>query len=522
MKLTINLSDKCYVLTHETNGSKEVLTLGNYPQPRKLEALPLNEINGYFATMDKSVQDSLFTLYCQAVDIITSEFYTFEIQGKIATVFANIMNHYYNLDCVANYVETLNIEYPSTVLEDYNEADSRKPRERTYIKSEYFGLACVALVCHGMAPLWTLLGGSLLSSDRDDVLARDSTILSTLCKTDFIKDEKWVGRLYTMIVYLVENLDDKLKLAVKVDGSGSDGLPPFLLATILINKLSTCSIVSAENKNIIVAAHNSVDSEIKKYAASRGRILERSEKRMSDDEDNKLGFFEAYTTRSKVSDDIYIVNQLYCENYRQLKSVLDDSIPYNLVKMCLTSLQRNGNKCINPIHTTLCQWCLAHATQIDKETNARRRILMIRALECIERDGILGAMAVTQAALITWGFESIAKYISASPKIKQDEDLLISNTPNLIEISSSSEIKDMLKVTHPYMRPQGIKSAAALNMATESINEFVLSLLQLEKFDWYVECSDDVARALKTKQGLIETDIYIKHQLAHLVAFIAR
>lgn len=537
MKLSVNLNDKFYVLTHESDGDVKVLNLGPFPIKRNVGTAKVNaakakpskaklndpsallvEINGYFAQMSKERQDELFNLYSSAVDVITSEMITYEILGRLKSLFAVIMDNYYDLDAVGEYVHGLNIEYPDTVLDEYVSDNNRKIRACTYIKSEYFGLACIALICHGMAPLWTLLGSLLPSSDRDNVSARDSTVLSTLTKTKFINDVDWVGRLYDMLIHLVENFEEKQKLSIKVGGSGSEGIPPFILASVLIHKLPTCSIAKSHGKNLVVVVYHSVKQEIGRYSSSRERVLERSDKRISDEED-KIGYLEAYSTRQKVSDDIYIVNEIYLTNLRQVTTDLDDSIPYSLVKTCLASLQKSHLTSINKTQVVLCQWVLPRSVRVDPNSTdgKRAQLIMPLALEFINREGIICAMAVTQAALITWGFKSLAKYISAVPYSKSREELLTICGPLALEISP--ELKERLKVTHPYLRPQGARMAPAVNMAETSINEYILLL---ENLDWKLECTAEVANALDCELGYFEVDQYIKHDLANLIEFIAK
>lgn len=534
MKLSVNLSSKRYVLEHELNGVRECIKLGAYPiqknlkMPNKKNSIDpneyLKEINAYFAQMCPSRQDELFDLYYSAMGIMDSQMVDYEVIGKVTSLFATIMDTYFGLGDsqttgeVPAFIESLNIEYPTTVLADYNSDNNRKARATTYIQSEYFGLACVALVCHGMAPLWTWLGASLNSADRGDICARDSTILSTLEKTKFIKHE-WVLRLYEMIVYQVEALEDSKTLIAKVGGAGSDGIPPFLLATILINKLSTCIIAKAVDKNLIVAAHTAVGNELKRYSDNLAKICERSDSRMSDEE-GKVGFLEAYATRQKVSDDIYIVNSLYLKNYRQVKNALDSDISNSLVKQCLESLEKHAGFTIGAHQVTLCQIVLARSVRVDPNTGTRRRLIMPRALPHVNREAILSAMAVTQAALISWKFPMIAKYISAIPSLKSEEEIISDIPPAIYDINA--ETKASLNKTHPYLRPQGSKTQPALNMASINIDSYVTSILKPEMYNWKISCEPNVAKALEVPNGPFEIDAFIKTELGKLISFIAR
>lgn len=521
MQLSVNLKTKNYTLKH----NNQELVLGLYPQQRNVssgesdsEAVDpnsqLGEINGYFKSLSDGEQDALFDAYYSAVGIITSERIDIEVITRVTAVFTSMINTHFDLEDVATYMHTWDISYPSSVHATYESDSTRKPRETTYIKSEYFDLACIALVCHGMAPLWTLLGQSLSGIDRNDILSRDSTILRTLSGTRFISSHQ-INRLYEFIVYLVENLDDKLKLSVKVDGSGTEGIPPFLLATILINKLSSCNITAFDNKNLIVTVHTSVSSELKKYSNQRSNVRERSDTRMSDEED-KIGFLESYSTRQKVSDDIYIVNDIYLSNYRQVKNDLDPDIPNELVKVCMDSLDKHYPRIIDKHQVTLVQWCLARSIHIDEDGN-RRRLIMPRAVDHIGREGIIAALAVTQAALIYWKFPKIARYISSVGREQDDDTLLLGTVDNPIAVTA--DIKELLARTHPYMRPQGSKSAHAQNMALISVDAYCL---MLENRDWYLECTDALADLLDLDPGIFDTDIHIKHDLAKLIAYVAR
>lgn len=519
MKLHVS-NDKKYILTH----GAQTLELGPYPQTRsttddsgKSKAtdpnVVLRELNAFFEQLSDVDKETLFDNYYSYVALTANDHVGVESIRRIQTLTRDMMDVFFNLDRVAEFMETQSIQYPSSVHESYDSDSNRKPRETTYIRSDYFGLACIALVCHAMAPVWTLLGISLSRSAQNDIQARDSTILRTLRSTRFITDSR-VNRLYDMVCYLVDNMDEKLKLAIKVDGAGTDCIPQFLLATIMINKLSICSISRAVEKNLIVTVHTSVGTELKKYSNQRSNIRERSDSRMGDDED-KIGFLEAYSTRQKVSDDIFIVNDEYLRDYRNVKTDLDPDIPNELVKICLRSFEKHPPMAIGVVQRTLVQWVLTRAIHIDEDGN-RRRLIMPRAIGEIDREAIIPAMAITQAALIYWKYPKIARYISSRAVEKSADDLLELSTP-LVDIPA--DLRELLNRTHPYERPQGSKSASAENMGVISINAFVRLL---DDVDWTLECSEELADEVDTDPGIFEVDEYIKHDLARLIAFIAR
>lgn len=171
---------------------------------------------------------------------------------------------------------------------------------------------------------------------------------------------------------------------------------------------------SDSNTSLVTAMYTKVKQDAQHLADKLGtKVLVRNDNRMGDDDD-KIGYFESFSARQRVANDIIIGNQVYLYRHQKVRADLDPDIPKALVATCLDSFIKMGrdvpilggdNRL--PLHQTLVQWVMSP-------------VLMPRAIPNINRKAMLRAMAITQAALFTWGFKELAFLLST--RVREDDD----------------------------------------------------------------------------------------------------
>lgn len=329
--------------------------------------------------------------------------------------------------------------------------------------------------------------------------------LRTLQLTNFIVDEP-MDRLKKYVDMAYEHQPERNhELSSVVAGISSTEIPNYIFGSVIANRLITTPVDDRGSKTTLISSvFMRVRQDTQQLAQKfKQRVIGRSETRMGDSEDDKIGYLESYSVRQDVSDDIYLVNQVYLMDYRKARRHLDDSIPSALVKACIESLERHPPRPIRKEQSTLVQWVLSN-------------IVMPRAIPHINREAMLNAMGLTQAALLHWGFPEIASVISMHP-LKLEDDMINSNLIQFLPIEK--DMKEQLANVYPYSRPQRDKSPVNLIAGYLAIESYATLF---DNSRWEIRADEEIARKLHVNIGEVRPHIKLKNFLAELLVMLHR
>ena len=370
----------------------------------------LFDINGYWASKPEEWQDDAFECYGRILKVIDSTRDGSSLSPALVPLVAELMDVYHDLDDVADYMEDVKLVYPPSVPEYFDSAQGRHHRVLTYTKKEYYGLACLTVALRAMLPVWTGYRAALPKDMERSRVYIELEILRTL-KDSRMSEHDFMQRLAEYVGGVYASIDHSSELSSIVTGIGSSDIPNYLFASAICNKLTTTMLnaPSDSNTSLVTAMYTKVKQDAQHLADKLGtKVLVRNDNRMGDDDD-KIGYFESFSARQRVANDIIIGNQVYLYRHQKVRADLDPDIPKALVATCLDSFIKMGrdvpilggdNRL--PLHQTLVQWVMSP-------------VLMPRAIPNINRKAMLRAMAITQAALFTWGFNCLL-YTSPSPR----------------------------------------------------------------------------------------------------------
>lgn len=494
------------------------LNWGDLKTPNNWKGKPNDlfvEINAYWKTMSSAQQDGLFEAYQRARDAIThhdgdSAQMCVALQDRIPA----IVDKYHPFDEVAASVREMHIEYPNNVDEDYDSNSDRKRREMTYIRSEYFDLVVLTTILRSVLPVWNMFRAvaSAMSQGKDGGISPvyiDIDTLRTLKYSNFINCPA-MNRLETYVRVVAENLrsnsDFNPELTSTVAGPGSAVIPHYLLASAIANKLITAPVNEArDNVNLITSLHIKIKQDCDHLKDKfPEKVSERTDRRMGGEEDDKIGYLEGYGSRQRVSDLVYVTNEVFMEDYRSLRMHIDPDIPASVVKRLLESHQKVQLH-ISDVQLYLLKWVYSLAGQPG-------------AIDDVSRLATLSGFAATQAALLHWGFPDLAVWMSCNA-VEQDET---SDTPmqripaDLLEKFNGIYGYSRTIYSRAARGPQRSQQVSAGAMAIDELCNLIAN------YRWEIVATDDALQLLKTQKGTYQIPTNIKSQLAEVLMIIDR
>ncbi len=485
------------------------------------------ELNGYWATLSRKDGDTLFKLYDNALETLleTTQDETVLMQ-RLQTILKEIVDVYHNLDDVLEYVGTLKVTYPDTVAATFDSNENRKSRRGTYLREEYDALIACTIIIRAVMPIW-IQYRQLYSADSAHNVYIDLALLDTLNRTRFIKTPP-MTRLMEYVLSIYERSESNNMLGSIVAGIGSEEIPSYLLASVLCRRLAFRPIETTSDRGTLISSlYSHTTSDIGNLGDAFQALRERKESRMSDaGEEDKTGYLESFSVRQVVPDNVHHEAGVFCLNYRALSNCLDIDIPHSLVRDCLDSLQKFPIVPILPIHVYFVQYVLYRSHNRDQTVREtlypdaevpRRRIIQPGSIPHLNRDEMLCAMAVSQAALIHWGMRELAVYLSSTPCPVDDNNVLGVPT-HFLPIEPA--IREQVMRIWPNFRPAGDKSAKNAYTPYTTVNELIKE--HLGKREWNLNCSKTVANHLRMNVGVFRPDQRLKNLLLELLIKVSK
>ena len=470
----------------------------------------LVDLNGYWASKPEEWQADAFACYEKILTLIDSTRDGASLSPALVPLVAELMDVYHDLDDMVTYMEGVNINYPPSVPEYFDSAQGRHHRVLTYTKREYFGLACLTVALRAMLPVWTGYRAALPKDMERSRVYIELEILRTLrdsriCEHDFMQ------RLMDYVEGVYNSIDHSSELSSVVAGIGSTEIPNYLFASAICNKLTTTMLNAPADSStsLVTAMYTKVKQDAQHLADKLGtKVMVRNDNRMGE-EDDKIGYFESFSARQRVANDVIIGNQVYFYKYQKVRKDLDAEIPSKLVSTCLSSFNQMGNNVPIlggdnrlPIHQTLVQWVMSI-------------VAMHRAIPNINRVAMLRAMAVTQAALFTWGFKDLAFLLST--RLREDDEF---QPVEILQFTGKG--KQALDQHYRFTRPMDTSSGKTKNArpvtggyaSVESYVDLLVSV-PLE-----IVATDELKEAMEYDSNIPVVAPNVRYQLAELLILI--
>ena len=323
---------KLGTLVIEHNGAELRWKAANYPQP-KFSDLPglFRDLNGYWESLPLDRQQNLFDTYSEMNAALNEIFNTNRLIVKLQTLCVQLYR-LMPMDEVYFWLrERSGVVFPTSLCDNYEE--NHKP-DRTYLRSEYTGLAMLAISLRAMVPVWLEFLQKISANDeRKDILA-----CSLIARTS-IYSSKEMLKLRTLIKALAS--DKQIPMSALIGGIGSENLSEWTFAKAVVRRVSIGELSRTDyNVNIVSNVHKYVTSSIEQLERQFGGRINNKYGQSDKDgnsEDNSSNV-EALKPKQEVTPGDTEFFSVYASNLLRVAKQADPTLPPELVEICYNNL----------------------------------------------------------------------------------------------------------------------------------------------------------------------------------------
>ena len=506
--MKIIVDDQTSLVSMSHNGA--TIDWYDFNRPNNWEHNPnelFTEINGFWASLPNETQDELWAIYLDVYDLFKVKMDVRILIEKLQPKFVFLLDELHSVESLGDYLQTVTIKYPDNVDEVFDSDLERKSRELTYTKSEYFDLVVATVALRAIMPIWESLLIELNPTGSRANFYASVDLLRTLIDTEF-QDCPALKRLevYVEAAYLnINKKPNKLsQLSVSVAGPGTDDLIYYLYSVVVCTRLMTTPINNKKPQvNLISAVYMRVKQDIRRLPdVFNERVAERRDDRMGLDGSDKIGYFESYSTRQRVSDEVPITNGEYLLKLKQFSARYNKDIPYSLVKECVNYFIELDFDVLNKdvfLTQIIVAPTIMHASIPDIDN----------------RRAMMNAMGLATAAMIHYGLHDVAKILVMRPIENEECEEVF--TPML---PVSPQLIEKLDIYYPYRRPSSnssSKNPKRVNMGILSIDEYCTFFVTNR---WKIEANKTLLDLLQCEAGEWQIPRHIKTKLAEAYVII--
>ncbi len=343
-------------------------------------------INRYWEQLDDIVLDRIFGLF-QDIRFTMDEI--FEPKSLIDTLSPKISNllDIHHLDDLEHWIVwKSDIIISNDKFEDSYVVNDMKPgtRDKTYTRPDYIKLVALTLQLRLMIPIW----GEFIYRTRSEIGThfKEDFALKLLATSNTMESEA----MYKLTTYVQANLKDDVPLSVFIlNGISSEDYVSWMLGLVIIRRLCLGDITGSNPiTNLVTLVFNYVSQKVNGAQNTqfgqmvKPKIFESS----SSSDDHNTSRTEGYKIKQEISIGDISVIEYYCNNPSKMKWQLQDSIPDELLDVCLDNAYRLSNCELTRPQIIITQWVMS-------------KIVSPRGIDHLTKKAVLNCFAVTQAWL---------------------------------------------------------------------------------------------------------------------------
>jgi len=316
------------------------------------------------------------------------------------------------------------------------ESDGLGTRAQTYIQQDYYELAALTLPIKaiiGLLGQYAIRKGGCIAPIHKEYVLYSSFAKHVITKYIAVsKLRAWIDILVNINI----QTSDMASITVIEKQIPSSELPTYILAVVLIQKLSIAAIVTdTRERNVITRIYNYIINKLKTKGGPSTKIRDKTPKADVDSSSgDKESVIEAYRVVADVTMGAEVELSWYAGDINML--IRDIGRPVN---MALLSEVLAVNQCFRTIPIS--------KEQVTIVGYMFKRILDPRALDYIDINGIINLISVGFTVLWGSGHRELAMLLIAKPLMADSNDVIINITPN---IRLLPEYKLRLAELYPY------------------------------------------------------------------------
>lgn len=474
--------------------------------------LPLERIfeliNGYWKTLPKDRQETIFDCYLEARNAL-NEIADQNMMHQRLTQIVKRLYAQMPFEEIQYWARTHgNIKVPPSIKDDYAQLEISERNQhamdyqsRTYLRNDYLDLVNLAIALRPMIPIWA----EYARADQPGMggTFREYHAMSLL-RSSHLLNAQPVHRLREYIE--TTSPDMKTLLSAALGGLGSSELPDWVMALAIMRKLVVIELSSYEDSsNIISVIYHHVRNTIKtvdrRFAS---RIRDKSKPSGEDDDENK-SILETYKIKQEISDGDLMVLSIYTEEPMRMAQRICPEIDVSKVKACAENIKRCLNHHPTRGQLVILRWVMS-------------QVVPPRSIDNINKTSIFTSIAASQAVLWEWGFYDLALLMTTT-ETRDKSGLLIGGIESRSRIPK--EYVEQFLELYPHYQEKGSKDRdRQTNVACKAIDNIAKDFV---KCDWHVHAPVALCELGSTidEMGLMNAPADIKTQLSALVLKLA-
>jgi hypothetical protein len=457
------------------------------------------EINTFLKTLPEERQNRIWNAYVTVRELFDANYESIALGSRLRQCIAEIYEAMPYEELYQWAEASPMIHIPLSLKTAYGEND---PVDMTYLRSDYFDLAVLAVAARPMVPIW----GEYIPLIKDDVANtyKEYSAVKLLDKTYILQCPPYTRLLRYIEASIAHRAKEATLHSALLSGLSTEELPEWLLANTLVRRTSMVPISTRnDGPNLITDVYGYVDGTLQNSGHRRfsGPV---SPKRIT--RDDKVGekqesLAESYKIKQEVPDgDVQMANY-YLTMPGNIYQALDPVADPTKLEICLAGIKTMENQDVHLFQRTLVQWTL-HAA------------IPAGYMNLVRKPGLMNAMAVTQALLWEWGFTDLAALLTA--KELQQDDEFISLQDSKLKIPQ--DIIDQMQVI--YNTPYSIKEKQVTpRLANPGVRCVDMVLEIMATSDWVLTAPAELqalaTKAQGTRKMYVPSDIRV--QLARLL-----
>ena len=470
----------------------ETYNRSNFQSPETV----FDNINGFLDSLGEQKQKGVAKAYREIYEALYEISDTNRLHSKLQESVAKLYSHFTFEELKKWSYLHGEVEMPPDLKVECSPEDLKSDRSvrLTYLREDYYDLAVLSIYLKLMVPIF----GEYIQRSKDQIGTqfKEQGAMTLLSKSGFF-DLTAVKRLQTYIEAYIER--EEVRNSAVFGGLGTSELPEWLLSRVIVRRVAVSEVGVGENvmSNVYHTIGQQINSLDKTF---RGRISGKKpphENNGGSEEDN-VSVAESYKIKQQISDGDLTVLSIYTENYRDMASKIDPTVPVKRVNHCVGEAQKHSDLFIQQHQIVLTQWTLSKA-------------LSPRGIPLLKKPALLRSIGVTQALLWHWGFGELAALLVADPVMEYGQPATF--TPTRL---SKNHIEDFSQ-RFPHWRRTGSKeqNQRHVNVACRAIDTLAM---QVVKTDWKVRGPKELLSELQLEPGgscVVPADV--RHQLADLL-----
>jgi hypothetical protein len=470
------------------------------------------EINAFFKTLSEDRQAKIWNAYVGIRELFDANFESISLGSRLKQLISEIYEAMTYEDLYRWAESSPMIHIPLSLKTAYGEND---PIDMTYLRSDYFDLAVLAVAARPMVPIW----GEYIPLIKDDVdnTYKEYTSVKLLEKTFLPGCPPWSRLLRYIAASIAHRAKEATLHSAMLSGLSSSEIPEWLLANTLVRRTSMVPLSTRnDGPNLITDVYGYVDGTLQNSGHRRfsGPVSPKRITREDKGGEKQESLAESYKIKQEVPDgDVQMANY-YLTMPKNVYQAMDLTADPKKLQTCLASISVMETQDVHLFQRTIVQWTL-HAA------------ISAGYMNLIRKPSLLNAIAVTQALLWEWGFVDLAALLTAK-ELKQDDEF-ISLQDSKLKIPQ--DILDEMHVIYPNLYSIKEKQTTP-RLANPGVRAVDALLEIMATSDWVLNAPSEIQALANKPQGsrkmYVPSDIRIQlaRLLIHLyhqrVAFAAR